>query len=262
MFGAVVKSAPTSGPFTVSSQVIQLPHGMRPPAQFIWVPLRLVKAWTTSPLRGDLDGGRATARVGVVGRAGAERAGDGAVDLVVADQPHVALLPAEGGHAVVAAGQHGAVVEDHGRAVGVVEGAVPEPVRGGGAAPCRRAGRRRAARPVDGGAASAAPASRAWSEPLTSTPPVVATAPRRKVRRPSPVVVITPLLGEGPPPPSLARRPNVRSWGRTWSRWVGMCRPSPSGGGGTGPSARPGATSSGRTSTSCGTPACSPCRSR
>ena len=39
---APVKSAPTSGPLTVSSQVIQLPQGMRPPAQFIWVPLRLV----------------------------------------------------------------------------------------------------------------------------------------------------------------------------------------------------------------------------
>ena len=48
-FDTPVKSAPTSGPLTVSSHVIQLPHGMRPPEQFIWVPLRLVNARTTSP---------------------------------------------------------------------------------------------------------------------------------------------------------------------------------------------------------------------
>ena len=44
-----MKSGPTSGPLTVSSQVIQAPHGMRPPAQFICVPFRLVKASRTSP---------------------------------------------------------------------------------------------------------------------------------------------------------------------------------------------------------------------
>ena len=44
-----MKSGPTSGPLTVSSHVIQLPHGMPPPEQFIWVPFRLVKARTTSP---------------------------------------------------------------------------------------------------------------------------------------------------------------------------------------------------------------------
>ncbi len=48
-FDTPVKSAPTSGPLTVSSHVIQLPHGMGPPEQFIWVPLRLVKASTTLP---------------------------------------------------------------------------------------------------------------------------------------------------------------------------------------------------------------------
>src|SRR5215218_10269 len=46
---AAVKSGPTSGPLTVSSQVIQLPHGIRPPEQFICVPLRLVNALITSP---------------------------------------------------------------------------------------------------------------------------------------------------------------------------------------------------------------------
>ena len=49
MFGAPVKSGPTSGPFTVSSQVIQEPHGVGPPEQFIWVPLRLVNDLRTSP---------------------------------------------------------------------------------------------------------------------------------------------------------------------------------------------------------------------
>ena len=42
VLGALVKSGPTSGPLTVSSQVTQLPHGIRPPEQFIWVPLMLV----------------------------------------------------------------------------------------------------------------------------------------------------------------------------------------------------------------------------
>ena len=54
MFGAPVKSGPTSGPFTVSSQVIQLPHGMRPPEQFIWVPLRLVNGADDLAVAGDL----------------------------------------------------------------------------------------------------------------------------------------------------------------------------------------------------------------
>ncbi len=39
---APVKSGPTSGPFTVSSQVIQEPHGMTPPLQLYIVPFRLV----------------------------------------------------------------------------------------------------------------------------------------------------------------------------------------------------------------------------
>src|SRR6266508_4490856 len=48
-FGTPVKSAPTSGPFTVSSQEIQLLHGIGPPLQLFWVPLRLVYACRTSP---------------------------------------------------------------------------------------------------------------------------------------------------------------------------------------------------------------------
>jgi hypothetical protein len=48
-FDPPVKSGPTSGPLTVSSQVIQEPHGIGPPEQFIWVPLRLVKPRTTWP---------------------------------------------------------------------------------------------------------------------------------------------------------------------------------------------------------------------
>ena len=44
-----MKSGPTSGPFTVSSQVTHEPHGMIPPEQFIIVPLRLVKALITCP---------------------------------------------------------------------------------------------------------------------------------------------------------------------------------------------------------------------
>ena len=38
-----VKSLPTSGPLTVSSQVSQVPHGVAPPAQFICVPLQLTQ---------------------------------------------------------------------------------------------------------------------------------------------------------------------------------------------------------------------------
>src|SRR5258705_4936498 len=44
-----VKSSPTSYPLTVSSQVIQEPHGMRPPEQFICVPDRLANEYCTSP---------------------------------------------------------------------------------------------------------------------------------------------------------------------------------------------------------------------
>ncbi len=47
----LVKSGPTSGPLIVSSQDIQAPHGIGPPEQFIWVPLRLVAECTTSPNR-------------------------------------------------------------------------------------------------------------------------------------------------------------------------------------------------------------------
>ena len=49
-FETPVKSGPTSGPFTVSSQVTQEPHGIRPPEQFIIVPLRLVNALIGSPV--------------------------------------------------------------------------------------------------------------------------------------------------------------------------------------------------------------------
>ena len=46
-----MKSGPTSGPLTVSSQVTHAPHGICPPEQFIIVPLRLVKERITSPYR-------------------------------------------------------------------------------------------------------------------------------------------------------------------------------------------------------------------
>src|SRR5688572_19406516 len=36
-----------SGPFVVSSQVIQVPHGVGPPAQFAFVPLRLTQSAVT-----------------------------------------------------------------------------------------------------------------------------------------------------------------------------------------------------------------------
>src|SRR5688500_6902893 len=48
-FAAPVKSGPMSGPFTVSSHVIQAPQGMHPPAQFIWVPARLAYALYPPP---------------------------------------------------------------------------------------------------------------------------------------------------------------------------------------------------------------------
>ena len=44
-----VKSAPTSGPLTVSSHEIHEPQGMSPPAQLFIVPLRLVNESSTSP---------------------------------------------------------------------------------------------------------------------------------------------------------------------------------------------------------------------
>ena len=48
-FETPVKSGPTSGPLTDSSQAIQAPHGIWPPEQAIMIPLRLVNAWRTSP---------------------------------------------------------------------------------------------------------------------------------------------------------------------------------------------------------------------
>jgi hypothetical protein len=46
-----LKSLPTSGPLTVSSQVTHAPHGIGPPEQFIWVPLLLTSELITSPKR-------------------------------------------------------------------------------------------------------------------------------------------------------------------------------------------------------------------
>ena len=46
-----VKSLPTSGPLTVSSHDSQLPHGIAPPEQFIWLPLRLTALLATLPKR-------------------------------------------------------------------------------------------------------------------------------------------------------------------------------------------------------------------
>ena len=122
-----MKSGPTSGPLTVSSQVTQDPHGIRPPEQFIIVPLMLVYARRTSPVRLTWTVVVPPRACGVVGRTRAE-GGSRVVDLVVADQHDVVAAVAEGAHAVVPAGQRRAVVE-HDRRLGVVEGAVVEPRR-------------------------------------------------------------------------------------------------------------------------------------
>jgi hypothetical protein len=47
--GTPVKSGPTSGPLTDSSQAIHVPQGICPPEQAIMTPFRLVYALTTSP---------------------------------------------------------------------------------------------------------------------------------------------------------------------------------------------------------------------
>ncbi len=178
-----LKSSATSGPLTVSSHVIHEPHGMAPPAQLPIVPFRLVKSSSTSPCGGDQHGGRAAQRLGVVGRARAEGHAGGrrAEHLVVADQPDVAVGTGEGGHAVVATGQAGAVVEDDRRAVGVVERAVRGTREAGAGAPCRRAGRplgrgrgspaaRHRRPPRRGSAAAPRPAPRpSWPRPLAGT---------------------------------------------------------------------------------------------
>src|SRR4029453_1620786 len=126
---APVKSGPTSGPLTVSSQLTQASQGMGPPQQFICGPLWLGEAGEGGDdlaERGDLGGGGAPAGGRVVGGGPVAEGADGAVDLVVADQGQVAALGLEAGHAVVAAGQRGAVVEEDGL-LGVVERAVLEP---------------------------------------------------------------------------------------------------------------------------------------
>ena len=60
-FDTPVKSGPTSGPLTVSSQVIHAPHGITPPEQLFIVPFRLVKACTTCPSGVTSSGGAAAA---------------------------------------------------------------------------------------------------------------------------------------------------------------------------------------------------------
>jgi hypothetical protein len=97
---------------------------MRPPEQFICVPFRLVRAPITSP-------SRVTSVVvvpaghRVVGLGGVAEGRHRVVDLVVANEEDVAPRAPERGHAVVAPGQHGAFVEQHGL-LGVVERAVLE----------------------------------------------------------------------------------------------------------------------------------------
>ena len=125
-----MKSGPTSGPLTVSSQVTQAPHGIWPPEQFIIVPLRLVKDRITSPCLvtwmvvvpppalasyGVPEANRRTAR------------GRDVVTSWLRTSTHGAAGPVERAHAVVAAGQGGAVREDD-RLLGVVERAVVEPL--------------------------------------------------------------------------------------------------------------------------------------
>ena len=108
-FDTPVKSGPTSGPLTVSSHVIQLPHGIGPPEQFIWVPLRLVNASTTFPFGVTsivVVPPRAVASYGVPGPNGVART----VHLVVADQDDVLARPGERRHPVVAARERRAVV--------------------------------------------------------------------------------------------------------------------------------------------------------
>ena len=46
-----VKSSKTSGPLMVSSQLIHVPHGVMPPAQFIWVPARAGQVRSRLPSR-------------------------------------------------------------------------------------------------------------------------------------------------------------------------------------------------------------------
>ena len=98
-----VKSGPTSGPFTVSSQVIQEPHGMLPPAQFIIVPFKLVEACLY--LAGAAhDGGRASAAGHRVIRARevAERCTAIVRSRPIPDEDRVTPRTYEGAHAIVA----------------------------------------------------------------------------------------------------------------------------------------------------------------
>ena len=108
-----MKSGPTSGPLTVSSQVIQLPHGIRPPEQFICVPFRLVNASS------DLAVPASTSMVVVpppaiasYGVPGAERGAAGPLISWLRTSHTLPSAAGERAHAVVPARQDGAVVED------------------------------------------------------------------------------------------------------------------------------------------------------
>ena len=123
-----VKSGPTSGPLTVSSQLTQLPHGIGPPLQFICVPFRLVNAPTTSPKRLTSTVVVPPWAIGSYAKAGVPEGRPRVVELVVPHQDVRCRPDLERSHAVVTPGQHRAVIERHGE-LGVVERAVVEPVR-------------------------------------------------------------------------------------------------------------------------------------
>ena len=158
---------------------------------------------------GHLDRGRAALGHGVVRLGGVAEGRARVVDLVVADERDVAPRPpaAERGHAVVAAGQHGPVVERH-RGLGVVEAPVREPrgeveahdaVAGVGHRRQHGSGRPAAARRGTGPGQEAGegPAP----VPVSVAEAVPAAAPARKVRRSSPGMAVPLVSGARAPDP-------------------------------------------------------------
>ncbi len=122
-----MKSGPTSGPLIVSSQRHPAVPGHRTARA---VHLRAVEAGEgvdDLAVPGDLDRGRAAAGHRVVGLGRRRRTpGTGLFTSWLRTSTTLPVAAPEGGHAVVAAGQHGAVVERDGL-LGVVERPVLEP---------------------------------------------------------------------------------------------------------------------------------------
>ena len=179
-----VKSGPTSGPLIVSSQVIQLPHGIGPPEQFICVPFRLVKLLTTSPVRLTSTVVVPPCAIGSYACVASPNACPGALTswlrtsrTLPSRQPNAAMPSCRPGRTVPSSSTTGNSVswkDRYWKPAGNHSRTAPSRRSGIGPSSPRRS------RP---GSAAADRATNPWNGPPRIAPPAATAAPRRKVRR-------------------------------------------------------------------------------